>query len=132
VDTGLLTLIGMAGVGVALLGAMFVLPRRKLAEEKEKKPLYEERCSAYWRFARGAVVAGGNIPIARISFYDDFFVVALVKLTKAFYSEVLSTDFKAGWLSNSITIHFATGRSLVLHPKNFEKVRSLVETSAPR
>ena len=39
------------------------------------------------------VVAGGDIPIARISFYDDFFLVALVTLTKVLYSEVLSTDW---------------------------------------
>jgi hypothetical protein len=131
-DSSLLSLFVVAGVGVILLMAMFILPQRKLPEEKEVKPLYEERCSANWRFARGAVVAGGNIPIARISFYDDFFVVALVTLTKVLYSEVLSTDFKKGWLSKSITINFAKGRSLVIHPKNFEKVRSLIEASGAK
>ena len=131
-DSSLLSLFVVVGVGAVLLAAMFVLPQRKLPEEKEKKPLYEERCSANWRFARGMVIAGGNIPIARISFYDGFFVVALVTLTKVLYSEVLSTDFKKGWLSKSITIHFAKGRSLVIHPKNFEKVRSLIEASGAK
>lgn len=127
-DSNILALIGVAGIGAFLLLVMFVLPQRKLPEEKEKKPLYEERCSANWRFAKGAIIAGGNIPIARISFYDDFFVVALGTLTKVLYSEVLSTSFKSGWLSSSITIHLAKGRSLLIHPKNFEKVRSLIET----
>ena len=126
-DSSLLTLIGVAGVGAFLMLTMFVLPQRKLPEEKEKKALYEEKCSANWRFAGGVIIAGGNIPIARISFYDDFFVVALVALTKVHYSEVLSTSFKSGWLSNSITIHLEKGRSLLIRPKNFEKVRSLIE-----
>ena len=50
------------------------------------------------------VVAGGDIPIARIPFYDDFFLVALVTLTKVLYSEVLSTDFKKGWLPVRLTL----------------------------
>ena len=123
-----MALIGVVGIGTFLLLAMFVLPQRKLPEEKNKKPLYEERCSANWRLAKGVVIAGGNIPMARISFYDDFFVVALGALTKVLYSEVLSTSFKKGWLSSSITIHFAKGRSLLVYTKNFEKVRSLIET----
>lgn len=126
-DPTLLSLFVVAGVGALLLVTMFVLPQRRLPEEKGRKPLYEERCSANWRFARGAIVAGGNIPIARISFYDDFFVVALGTLTKVPYSEVLSTEFQKGWLSKSITIHFTKGRSLVIHPKNFDKVRSVIE-----
>lgn len=127
-----LTLIGVVGIGAFLLLAIFVLPQRRLPEEKEEKPLYEERCSANWRFAKGTVIAGGNIPIARISFYDDFFVVALMTLTKVHYSEVLSTSFKSGWLSNSITIQLAKGRSLLIHPKNFKKVQSLIETRVKR
>jgi len=127
-DPAILTLIGVVGIGVFLLLAMFLLPNRKLPEEKTRTPLHEERCSAHWRFAKGAVVAGGNVPIARISFYDDFFVVALGSLTKVLYSEVLSTTFKSGWLSRSITIHFAKGRSLRIHPKNYKKVQSLIDT----
>lgn len=127
-DSNVLTLIGVVGIGVFLLLAMFVLPKRKLPEEKERKLIYEERCSANWRFAKGAVIAGGNIPIARISFYDDFFVVALGTLTKVLYSEILSTTYRSSWLSSSITIHLAKGRSLLIRPRNFKKVRSLIET----
>lgn len=126
-DSTLLPLLVVAVVGLILMAAMFVLPNRRLPEEKGKKPLYEERCSAKWRFARGAVVAGGNIPIARISFYDDFFVVALGTLKKVLYSEVLSTNSTKGWLSPSITIHFSKGQSLVVHPKHLERVLSVME-----
>lgn len=128
-DSSILVLIGVTGIGAFLLLVMFVLPQRKLPEEQERKPLYEERCSANWQFAGGAVVAGGNIPIARISFYDGFFVVALLTLTKVQYSEVLSTSFKSGWLSSSITIHLPKGRSLVIRPKKIEKIRSLIEAN---
>lgn len=127
-DSEVLTLIGVVGIGVFLLLAMFVMPLRRLPEEKEEKPLYEERCSAKWRFAKGVVVAGGNIPIARVSFYGDFFVVALGALTKVFYSEVQSTSFRNGWLSNSITIQLTKGRSLIIHPNNFKKIQSLIQT----
>lgn len=123
-----LTLIGAVGIGVFLLLAMFVVPLRRLPEEKKEKPLYEERCSAKWRFAKGTIIVGGNIPIARVSFYDDYFVVAMGTLAKVFYSEVLSTSFKSGWLSNSITIQLAKGRSLLIRPKNFKKVQSLIQT----
>lgn len=130
-DPGLLTVLGVAAVGV-VLATLFLLSRRKLAEEMGKQPLYEERCSASWRFAHGVVVAGANIPIARISFYDDFFVVALVRVTMVRYSEIQSADFRNGWLSNSITIQLAKGRRLVLHPRNLERVRSLVERTASK
>lgn len=128
-DPTLLSLLVVAGVGALLLVTMYVLPQRRLPEEKQRRPLYEERCSANWRFARGAIIAGGNIPIARISFYDDFFVVALGTLTKVPYSEVLSTDFKKSWLSKSITIHLTKGRRLVIHPRDLERVRSVIEAS---
>jgi len=124
-----LVLVGVAGIGAFFLLAIFVLPQRKLPEEKDQKPLYEERCSVNWQFAGGVLSAGGNIPIARVSFYDGFFVVALLTLTKVHYSEVLSTSFKSGWLSRSITMHLAKGRSLVIHPKNIEKIRVLLEAS---
>ena len=124
----ILELIGVAGIGVFLLSMMFVLPRRKLPEEKEQKSLHEEKCSAEWRFAKGFIGAGGNIPIARISFYDTFFVVAMGILTKVLYSEVLSTSFKSGLLSNSVTIHLAKGQSLFFHTRNSEKIRSLIES----
>lgn len=127
-DSNILVIIGVMGVGLFLLLAMFFFPKRKLPEEKERQLLYEERCSANWRFAKGMIVAGGNIPMARISFYNDFFVVALGTVTKVFYTEVLSTSFKNSWLSSSITIHLAKGRSLLIHSKNPEKIQFLLET----
>lgn len=131
-DVNLWTVIGVVGVGVFLILTMLLLPQRKLLDEKEKKPLYEERCAANWRSRGGGLVAGGNIPVARISFYDDFFVIALINLTKVNYSDVLSAAFKSGGLSNSVTIHLAKGSSLVIHPKNLEKLRSLMSEKGMR
>lgn len=128
-DPALLTLIGVAGIGGFFLLAIFFLPLRKLPEEHGKKPLHTERCSTYWRALGGALVAGGNLP-ARISFYDDFFVIARMTLVKFRYDEIRSISFKRGWIFNSVTIHFEDGRSLLFHPKNIEKVRSLIEVNA--
>lgn len=130
-DSSILALICVVVVGGFLLLAMFALPWRKLPEEKETKPLYFEKCSAKWQLAKGALIAGGNIPIARISFYEDFFVVAMLFVTKVYYSEVVSVTYKKGWFSKTITIHLAKGRSLIINPKNYDKVRALIERNYP-
>lgn len=127
-DSSILSLACIVFVGVFLLLAMFALPWRKLPEEKETKPLYWEKCSANWQLAKGALIAGGNIPFARISFYEDFFVVAMLFITKVYYSEVVSVSYKKGWFSRTITVHLAKGRSLLINPKNYDKVRALIES----
>lgn len=48
-DSDLLSLIILTGMGVFFLLGLFVLPYRKLQEEKNQTPLHTERCSAYWR-----------------------------------------------------------------------------------
>ena len=126
-DTSVLTLVGLAGIGAFLLTAIFVLPKRKAPEEKGKQPLYEERCSLYWKWFKGGMVAGGNIPIARISLYDSFFIVALIHPTKIPYSDISSVSLRKGWMSNSIIIQLVTGSSLHVHPRNVEKMLSLIK-----
>ncbi|MBI5450794.1 MAG: hypothetical protein HY940_05500 [Gammaproteobacteria bacterium] len=128
----ILTLAGVVGIGAFLLWAMLIMPQRKLPEEKERKPLYEERCSAIWRFGEAVLIIGGNIPIARISFYDDFFVVSLGRIIKIPYSEILSASFKRRWFSNSITIRLDRKRSLLIHPRNFKKVQLFIENHMTR
>lgn len=58
-DSDLLSLISLIGIGVFFLLGMSVLPYRKLPEEKIQTPLHTERCSAYWRFfCRGTYDVG--------------------------------------------------------------------------
>lgn len=128
-DSSILTLLGVLGIGSFLLMTIFFLPLRKLPEEKGKKPLHTEKCSTYWQSLGGVFVAGGNLP-ARISFYDDFFVVARITFVKIHYSEIKSSSFKRGWLSNSVKLDFGKGRTLFFRPKNLEKVRSLIEAES--
>lgn len=128
-DSSFFVLLGSIGIGGFLLFVMFVMPRRKLPEEKERKPLYEERCSANWRLAGGSLTVGGNLPIARIAFYDDFFVIALMALKKISYSEIVSVSCNSGWLSKSITINFAKSKSLIIYPKKIEKILSLIKAN---
>ncbi len=125
---GLLSLIGLAVLGASLLWLIsFLLSQRKLPEEKGKDSLHTERCATYWRALGGMLGIGGNLP-ARISFYDDYFVVARLTLNKVPYSEIRSISFKRGWILNSVTVHFDKGRSLFFHPRNIEKVQSLIKT----
>ena len=113
------------------LVVFFVLPQRKLPEEKENRLLYEERCSANWKLAGGVLIAGGNTPIARVSLYEDFFVVSLLGIKKINYSQVLSVSFKSSWFSKSMTINLGKGRSLVIRAKNMEKIQSIIMAKNP-
>lgn len=115
----------------------FTFPRRRLPEENGLIPLYEERCLAIPYKERlpplinVSILWGGSIFPARIAFYEDFFVIAMIFMTKAHYSEVVSTSFKKSWLSNHITIRLTNGISLVLKPRNFEKIQSLISKITP-
>jgi len=119
-------------MGIFFIFAIFVLPQRKLPEEKGIKLLHEERCSGYWKSLGGALVAGGNIPIARISFYEDFFVISLLGIAKVNYSDIVSSSFKNKWFSKSIMINLANGRGLVINAKNVEKIKSIITTKNPK
>ncbi len=131
-DSNIFALICIAIIGATLLTFIFVLPKRKLVEEKGITPLYEERCSANWKFGGGALIAGGNIPIARISFYENFFVVSMLCPTKINYSEIISADFKSNWFSKSVTLYFDKGNSLVIRPQNVKKIQSIVAAKNPK
>lgn len=126
-DPGLLGLFGLAAIGGFLLAVILVLPKRRAPEEKGKPLLYEERCSFHWRRLKGGIVGGGNIPISRVSFYDGFFVVALLHPTIVLYADISSVSFKNSWISTSITIELATGRGLRIYPKNAERMLSIIK-----
>ena len=130
-DTNLIALIVVGGIGLFFLLLIFVLPLRKTPEEKTREALYEERCSINWRY-KGGIIAGGNIPIARISFYDEFFVVALINATKVPYTDVLSCSSKSGWLSSSIEVTITGGRRLLIYSKNVKNVARLIKEKAGR
>ena len=132
-DSNIFALICLALMGIFFIFAFFVLPQRKLPDEKGIKLLHEERCSGYWKSLGGALVAGGNIPIARISFYEDFFVISLLGISKINYSDVVSSSFKSKWFSKSVTINLVNGRSLVINAKNVEKkIKSIITTKNPK
>jgi len=106
---------------------LFVLPRLRLPEENGEIPLYEERFSPYWALNRGVAKTGWKaVAPIRTSFYEDFFVVHSLTLKKIHYTEVLSISFTKNLFSNPMTIHLANGKSLILCPKNSEKIQSLL------
>lgn len=126
IDMNLFSLICLAGVGIFFFLIIFILPQRKLPEEKGKKLLHEERCTVIWKSLGGTIQAGGIIP-SRISFYDDFFVVSLIGHSKINYSEVTALSCKSNWFSRTITFSFGKGRSLVINVKNMEKIESIIK-----
>ena len=131
-DQNLVALIGLAAIGVFLGLVIFVLPKRKLPEEKGLKLLYEEHCSANWKLAGGVLTAGGSIPIARVSFYKDFFVISMVTISKISYTEIESSSVKNNFLARSITINFNDGKSLVINSNNGAKIQSIVAIRNPK
>lgn len=119
-------LIALLCIGLLLVAAIFILPQRKLPDEKGAKLLHSERCFAYWKAFGGLLVSGANFP-ARVSFYEKFFVVSRITLAKFYYSDIKSASFRRNWFSRSAILNFSDGRSLILSPRNIDKVRSLIE-----
>lgn len=111
--------------GIILLFIFFVLPLRKLPEEKGMKLLYQERCSVTWKYL-GGWMAGGGMVSSRISFYEDFFVVSVTGNTKINYSEISALSCKGSWLLKSMTISLGNGRSLIISSRNIEKMQSII------
>jgi len=124
-DDNILSLVGLTAIGVFFFFLIFVLPLRKLPEEKGLKLLYQERCSVTWKYL-GGWMATGSIVYSRISFYEDFFVVSVIGNTKIDYSEISALSCKGYWFLKSMTISLGHGRSLIISTKNIEKIRSLI------
>ncbi|WP_347989706.1 hypothetical protein [Methylomonas sp. AM2-LC] len=77
-DSHYLSDIGLYCTLAVFFAIIFILPFRKLPEEKMKLSLHSERCTTYWKAMHGILVSGG--PSARITFYDNFFIVARVTI----------------------------------------------------
>jgi len=122
----LIALMLIVGIGVFLLTTVLVLPRRKASYEKALKPIYEERCSINW-VTKSGLLAGGNLPAARVSYYSDFFVVAFMGITKIKYTEIKSTSYKKSLLSSWVKVDISGGSSLRLYSKNTEIILKLLK-----
>ncbi len=122
----LISLILIVGIGLFLLVAVLILPRRKAPYEKGLKPIHEERCSVKWLTESG-MMAGGNMPVARLSFYSDFFVVAFIGISQIRYSGIKIVSAKKAFFSNSIEITTSDGRTLLLYPKSAEVILKLLK-----
>jgi len=130
-DENLLALIYLTAIGVFFFLVIFVTRMGKLPEEAGIEMLYEEHCSATWKFLKGVLLAGGVVP-SRVSFYEEFFVVSLIKQTKIDYKEVSTMAYKSDWFSKSIIINFDNGSSLVLKPKNVKIIQSIIKDRRKR
>ena len=113
-------------LGAFFLAVATVLQRRRMADEHDREPLHEERCTVIFRPNRGWFIAGSNMPTARIAFYEEFFVVAMLRLTKLRYSAIDSLSSNAGWLSRSITIRIMGGPRLTFYPRRDDRILELL------
>ena len=125
-DSQILSDIGLYCTLAVFFAIIFILPFRKLSEEKMKQSLHSERCTAYWKAMHGVLVSGG--PSARITFYDDFFVVARVTIAKFYYKDIKSAKFRPNFILNKITLNFGEGRSLIFYTWHISKIQKLIES----
>ena len=126
IDSSLVTLIGLGVIGIVFV-LFFMAPNRRAKEESGQALLYEERCTGRKKIGLG-FSAGGNIPNWRISFYDNFFVIASIGTTVIFYKEVESAQYKRQIISKGIHIQVRSPRmEIVLFPKEPQKILAIFE-----
>ena len=126
IDSSLVTLIGLGVIGIAFV-LLFLAPNRRAKEESGQALLYEERCTGRKRVGLG-FSAGGNIPNWRISFYENFFVIASIGTMVISYKEVESAQYKRQIFSKSVRIQVRSPRmELVLFPKEPQKILTIFE-----
>lgn len=128
-DSPLLALIVIA-FGAIIFISFFFLPRRKSHEETGITPLYEERCSIRKSVGFG-MFAGGNLPLGRVSLYDNFMVIAFLWPTLIPYSEIERVEYKRHLLSKGIYIHQRSSRNqgvITLFPRYPEKVMEVLSS----
>lgn len=120
----LLTLIGVGLIGIVFI-SFFVLPQRRSKEETGAALLYEERCSGRKKLAFG-FFAGGNILNWRISFYENFLVIASVGQTKIPYGEIESVEYARQLISKGIRIRVRNPQmDITLFPKGSNKIMEI-------
>lgn len=120
----LITLIGVGLIGIVFI-FLFALPQRRAKEETGATLLYEERCSGRKKLAFG-FFAGGNILNWRISFYDNFLVIASVGRAKISYGEIESVEYARQLVSKGVHIRVRDPQmDIVLFPKEPNKIMEL-------
>jgi hypothetical protein len=124
-NSQLLSDIGLYATVAIFFATIFILPFRKLPEEKEKKSLHSERCTSYWKAMNGFLVSGGTP--ARIAFYENFFVVARVTIAKFYYHDIKSAIFRPHFILNKVTLNFGKGRTLIFYTWHISKIQTLIE-----
>lgn len=106
VDPALVAIGFCAVIGLALIIPMFLV-RRRAAQERGLVPQFEAFCSGtYGR----SLLAGGNIPIFRLSIYKDFVVIAsLLGQTIIPRRQLARVEAQGGWLSARLLVESTSG-----------------------
>jgi hypothetical protein len=122
-DDLLLTAVVLVCVlGVALL-SVFFLPLRRAKVELGLTPAYEERCTARRSLGFGFF---GTYSSLRISFYDNFVVLASVLRRVISYDSVKLVEYKVLFVSKGVVIHTRNpNASYALFPSQPQKMLEL-------
>ena len=127
IDSSLVTLIGLGVIGIVFV-FLFIAPNRRAKEESGLPLLYEEKCSGRKNLGWG-FFAGGNVPNWRISFYENFFVIASVGTTKISYNEIESVEYKRQIISKGLRIRVRSPRmDITLFPHEPQKMLGLFKS----
>ena len=101
--------------------------RAHAKEESGQALLYEERCTGRKKIGLG-FSAGGNIPNWRISFYENFFVIASIGATIIPYKEVESVKYRRQIVSKGLHILVRSpNMEIILFPKEPQTILKLFE-----
>lgn len=126
IDSSLVTLIGLGTIGIVFV-LLFLAPYKRAKEELGQALLYEERCTGRKKIGLG-FSAGGNILNWRISFYENFFVIASIGATVIAYKEVESAQYKRQIFSKGVRIQVRNPRmEIVLFPAEPQKILAIFE-----
>lgn len=120
VDSPLLAL-SILSLGALIFLLLFVLPRRKSSDEVGIRPLHEERCNIRKSLGFG-FFAGGNLPVWRLSLYQDFIIIAFLWPILIRYADIDRVEYKRHLLSSGIYIFQRNRTVITLFPRNPEKV----------
>lgn len=131
-DENLLALILFVFFGALLIFLVKSNLRKNFLNENKGKSLFTVFCTVtnyYGIFAYGSFL---SLFSKRVSFYNEYFVVAGISKKKYYYSDIKYVSFRRSFFSKSIAIGFNNRHSLVLHTKDLNKIDSILKPRIPK
>jgi hypothetical protein len=110
-------------IGLALLTPL-VLARRRAPQERGLTPVFEAICSG--RSGGSLSGLGSNLPIFRVSVYDNFLVICLFSPTVIPFAQLSRVEARGSFLGGSLLIETMGGLAFNLSLRNPERISKLL------